>query len=370
MLLTRSEPAMSGESFHSTFAQISATLLAIILAFYGILGVNLAQQAQMYNSNVNQNLLNVENAIWELSYITKPPVTSWSNWTIPRERENNAYMIVRRENWNNSVTEVLNPLVEDISNNFSKAEQMDNEVRDWLTQTNRSRFLTNYLFVLWSLDDLVDGIYEEFPPPPAQYDYWHVVRFIDITFPENETVFRSWAARFGLYSSGISDIRQRISRELNGISEAYLDDARMESQTVDMLISLNRTDERTLLNFQEMIRYDGEMSSHYTSIFDAISVIYSQVKSTVTNMDMYHRIYDLAFSDIQWPVIVTSISGVAMPMAILGTSGYIFKHRNIWSRKQRFGYCLIVAISIVVFVAGLSWTIDVLWRQIRQLYLT
>jgi hypothetical protein len=275
-----------------------------------------------------------------------------------------------KERWQNSPTEILNPTVENILGNFTNAQQRDNDMRDYLNQMNVSRWITNYLEVIFSLHTLVNGIYHEFPPPPGLADYWHVVDFVSIAFPKDETTFRNWSQRFELYYSGVSEIRSRIGSALQGISEAYLEDSKSQSQTLEWLIQQNRTDDWTVNSFQDAISYDIGMFSYYTSIFDSLSNIHSQVAGTVANMDLYNRVYSLAFSAILGPVILTAVTGVAIPMLLLGISGYIDGHKANWKPWWRWIYFLIVAVSIIGFLVGLSLTVDVLWHQISQLYLT
>jgi hypothetical protein len=367
---------MPDENFHSTFAQICATILAIMLAFYGILGVNLAQQAQVSRGNILQNLGQVDTALRDFCDITEPPITSWSNWTISSDREYNVYMITQPETWHNSPVEVLNSTVAPIISNFTEAERMDNEVRDWLQHMNVSRFFTHYLLAVFSLHDLTLGIYREFPPPPVQYSGWHITRFVNQSFPEGETVFKNWAERCKLYFAGIAQIRSQIDRALKGISEAYLDNAKMDSQTLQMLINENRTDDWTIRTFQDEIQYRITMSSYYPSLFDSLFNIYSQITSTLANMERYHQIYNLAFSDILAPVIMMALTGVAIPMALLGLSGYIDEHKSKWNtctnrrRWWHYIYVAIIVVSIIIFVIGTWWTIKVLWGQISELYLS
>jgi hypothetical protein len=163
---------------------------------------------------------------------------------------------------------------------------------------------------------------------------------------------------------------------LKGISEAYLDNAKMDSQTLQMLINENRTDDWTIRTFQDEIQYRIAMSSYYPSLFDSLFNIYSQITSTLANMERYHQIYNLAFSDILAPVITMALTGVAIPMALLGLSGYIDEHKSKWNtcanwrRWWHYIYVAIIVVSIIIFVIGTWWTIKVLWSQISELYLS
>jgi hypothetical protein len=367
---------MPHEVFHSTFAQICATTLAIMLAFYGILGVNLAQQAQVFRQNIIQNLGNVDTEMKKFSYITEPLLSPWSNWSIPFDIEYNTYLILKKEKWQNSPTEILNPTVESILSNFTQAEEMDNEMRDWLQQRNITRFLTNYLDVNFNLHDLVQMIFQELPPPPAQIDRYHVICFVNQTFPDGESYFRDWEKRFDQYYSGISEIRSRLSETLAGISEAYLDDSKTTSQTLEILIKENTTDTFTIQTLQNIIQYDIAFASYYQSIFDALLGIHSQITSTIEDMEIYHRIYNLAFSEISIPVLVMVISGVGVPMTLLGMSGYIDSHRKTWEYKRGWRrhwhiiYLVVLIVMVILFVIGAYWTVNVLWRQISELYLS
>jgi hypothetical protein len=359
-----------------------------MLAFYGILGLNLGQQAQSCRQTIVQSLGNVDSSVKGFSYIVEPLLTPESNWSIPFDIERNTGMILKKESWQTSPAEVLNPIVECILGNFTKAEQMDNEVKDWLQSMNVTRFRTHYLEVIYSLHDLIEGIYREFPPPPAQFDKWNVISFVNHTFPEGENTFRDWAERYEYYHSGISEIRSRISEALAGISEAYLDDSKMDSQTLEMLIRENRTDYWTTRSFQNMIRYNIAFASYYQSIFDSLASINSQVVSIVVNMERYHRIYSLAFIDIVAPVVMMILSGVVIPMSLLGASEYIDRHRMSgfsFEKTERNGkiafkirrrcwglyiYLAVVLVSIILFVISVYWATSVLWRQISELYLS
>lgn len=350
-------------------AQVCVTILAIMVAFYGVLVIYLGQQARAYREEIIQNLQQVDTSVKSFSYITEPLLSSSQNWSIPIDQENNAYMITKEETWKDSPIEVLNSTATAIVNNYTQALEMDKEVKDWLESLNVTRFRAHYNLAIFSLKRLIWMIYMEFPPPPGEYTVWYVQSFVNSNFPACEAAFLSWAERYGLFYSGVSKIRSKIDSALQGIAEAYLDSAKLTSQSLEKLLQENRTDDWFISSYQEMIQYDIAMSTYYRSVFESLGNINSLVNVTVTNIQRYNRFYSLAFSDFWIPVVGMAVSGVVIPMTFLGLSRYIdfydscYKIQGHW---WRWSYITIVC--IVLFVIFTIWGMNILWHQILELY--
>jgi len=358
---------MINKMFYSTLTQVCVTILAIMVAFYGVLAVNLGQQAETYREEIIQNLQNIDNSVKSFSYITEPPLTSWENWTIKSEQESNAYYILSKETWEKSPVEVLDTLATWVESNYTEAVKMDDEVRDWLESRNMTRFSAHYNMARFWLHRLISDIYREFPTPPAKYDRWYIESFIDSEFPACETDFLEWAERHNSYYSGISKIRKKIDSAIKGISEAHLDSAKSSQQTLEFLLKENRTDgwDWHIKTTTEIIRYEIAMSTYYKSIFESLGNIYYLVNSTVDNINRYKGFNKIAFSNIQIPIIGMILTGVVIPMIILGSSDHIKKYTK--KCKWWRWYYLIVP-SIILFILFTKWGIDIISLQIFELY--
>jgi len=356
---------MVNKEFYSTLTQVCVTILAIMVAFYGVLVIYLGQQVHTYQEEIIQNLQQDDVAVRSFAYITRPPISSWENWSIQMEQESNAYMITKEETWENSPVEVLNSTATHIVNNYTQALEWDEEVRDWLESRNVTRFLAHYNLAIFSLNELIHMIYEQFPHPPAEYTLWYVQTFVSSDFPTCETAFLSWAERYSLFYSGVAEIRSKIGHALQGISEAYLDSAKLKSQTLEQLLQENRTDDWLISSYQELIQYDVAMSTYYTSLFESLSNVNSLVSVTVASIQRYHLFYSLAFSYIWIPLVGMAVSGVVIPMIFLGLSDYIDSYKTKW-HWWRWSYITITC--IVLFVIFTIWSVTILWDQIYHLY--
>jgi hypothetical protein len=99
--MARKSARAVNREFHSTFATIAVTVLSIMLAFYGIMVINLAQQAQVIKESVQASnekaqaseenavsyLRQTDDAIRNFVYTTEPRLAS-ANWSIPMDQEN------------------------------------------------------------------------------------------------------------------------------------------------------------------------------------------------------------------------------------------------------------------------------------------
>lgn len=335
------------------------------MAFYGGLVVYLGQKALEYRQIIIQNLQYTNDAVQSFSDLTEPSLGA--EWTIPMERESNARDIMTLESWIASPVEILDPIASNIVGNCSQALEQDQEVMDWLVGTmNITHFAAHYFFVRWSLHDLVYQLYLQFPPPPANYTFWEVECFVRSDFPLSKEIFLEWAQRYNMYFQGFSKIQSQISSELQVVSEVYADQAKLASQRLEEEIRENRTGGWYASYLEEEIPYYTEMSGYYMTLFDRLRDIETCADATTNAIHKHDQFFDLAFHSIFYPVVFMAVTGVVLPLAMLGIGDYLDSWRPWMANLRR----ALTAVCIIVFVVILWMVLEALWRQIGTLYMT
>ncbi len=221
--MARKSARTVNREFHSTFATMAVTVLSIMLAFYGIMVINLAQQAQVIKESVQANnekvraseenavnyLRQTDGAIRNFVYTTEPEPAS-ANWSITMDQENNLRMLLDpyKSEYIPS-NDVVNADVNSILGNFSEGLQMDDSVRDWLSQNNVTYFVADYVPAIINLNDLIHVFYEQFPSPPAKQNASLTIIFIDDNF-SNVQPFLNWFQEYQSFYQGVVDAHSRM----------------------------------------------------------------------------------------------------------------------------------------------------------------
>lgn len=350
--------------FYSVLVRVCLTTLAITLAFYGGLVVYLGQKALEYRQEVFQSLQSTDSAVKSFSDFTEPAYPGFE-WVIPMDRESNARDIMYPESWNKSPMEILSPIAENVVINCTLAYQLDQEMIDWLMEKNVTRFLTNYFFARWHLNELVHSIYREFPPPPGNYSRWELECFVRSDFPDCKDAFLGWSQRYDVFYDGVSQIHSQIGLALQNISAAYADSAKMNSQIIEQARKENITDLWYIETIQDNIQHDTEMSVYYSTIFEKLGDIQTQVDVTTKMIRKHDQFFNLAFSNVFLPVFSMALTGVVIPMALLGLGENLDKWHP-WGKNARRA---LTAGCIIVYVLSMAVVLNVLWQQISVLYL-
>lgn len=274
--------------------------------------------------------------------------------------------------------DVVNADVSSILGNFTEGLQMDESVRDWLSQNNVTYFVADYVPAIINLDDLIQVFYEQFPSTPAKQNASLAIIFIDDNF-SNTQPFLNWLEKYQSFYQGVLDAHSRISIAINSISQAYLDSATMDSQAITQLQQDNAT--WAIQSLSEIMAYHKAMSTYYPSVFGSLDTIYASATNAedcinqynVSNSayegytKQYNAIYDLATSGILPFVISMAIFGIVFPLGLLGLANWY--ESRLEDKKVRYTYYILIAISIFGFVVPTVLGINVLWTQIHKLFL-
>lgn len=367
------------KEFHSTFATIVVTVLSIMLAFYGITVVILAQQAQTTRQNEQNSEANVigylkqtDSAIRSLAYIVEPPINASDSWTISNERYDNMFEICDPYSKSNmSFSELSNSDVNSLLGNYSLAMQEDEAARDWLNSLNITRFKASYNLAEFSLHDIVNMLYLQFPSPP---DYANALRtgvFVSSNFSDVGS-FIDWFQNFTAFYDDVSTVHAAINDSIVGISQAYLDAAKLNSEELDQLKAENSTNSWDIEATGEIMTYEKAMATYYSTVFDALDAIFSSGASAETNINQYNLYasqYNLIYQTAGFPLVGLSVglmicSGV-ISITLLGQANSMESRLN--SKNWRSAYKILILLSIVLFLAGVTIGWIVLANQISKL---
>jgi hypothetical protein len=367
------------KEFHSTLATISITVLSIMLAFYGIMVITLAQQGQTIYQNAQTSkenavscLRQTNDAIRTFAYTTEPPFGSSDNWTISIRQDSNVRMILNPYGKiNMSFSAISSSYVSSILGNYSEAVREDEAVREWLNYLNITRFKASYNLAEFNLHDLVNMLYTQFPSPPTYRNESQSIIFIDSSF-SNTTSFSNWFQYYTVFYDDVSDVHSRINDSIEGIGQAYLDSAKLLSEELNQLKKENSTDSWAIQSLGEIMTYDKAMSTYYPSVLESLDTIFSSGTNAKSHIDQYNLyleqyavIYDLAaFSTVAGSLVLMA-SSVGISMFLLGLANWIEPKLDI--RKWRYVYNTMIVFSISLFVIGaiLGWY--VLGTQISRL---
>lgn len=367
------------KEFHSTFATIAVTVLSIMLAFYGIMVITLAQQAQTINQNEQSSKENTvrymrqtNDAITSFAYTTEPPLSSSDNWSISMKQDDNIWKIVSPyEKVDMSFSAISSSYVDSILGNYSEAEREDEAIREWLNSLNITRFEASYLLAEFNLRDLVNMLYTQFPSPPAYENESRAIIFIDSSF-SSSTSFSNWFQNYTVFYDDVSAIRSRINESIAGISQAYLDAAKLDLEELDQLKQENNTNSWIIESTGETITYDKAMSAYYPAVFETLDTIFSSGTSAEANINQYNLyvsqykvIYEVAgFPSVLWSVGLMT-SSVLISMTLLGCANSF--ESKFGSKKWLSAYKGLILLSIVLFVIGIMLGWFVLGTQISRL---
>ncbi len=387
--MTESSTRTVNKEFHSTFATIAVTILSIMLAFYGITVITLANQAQQTvtsEQSCNANSLTSENdtvnclrqtdgAIGNFVYTTKPELTS-ANWSITMEQENNLQMVFDKfyvPSYN-----VVNSDINSILGNFTEGLQMDESMTDWLAQNNVTHFEANYVLAIINLDELIHVFYEQFPAPQATINQSQIVVFIDDNFSKIQP-FLNWFQEYQSFYQNVSDAHSKLNDAIKGISQAYMDSYTMDSQAITQLQQNNVT--WAIQGLSEIMAYDKAMSTYYPSIFGFFDTIFSSANNASLSFDLYksyvnqsqsyqeqyNALHDVAFSNVFSTVLNMAISGVFLPMSLLGLANS-YQSKLEKSKRARYLYFAIIAVYILWFAIATIIGMNTLWAQITKIF--
>jgi hypothetical protein len=372
------------KEFHSTFATIIVTVLSIMLAFYGITVITLTQQAQTINQNGQSSKGNAvgymrqtDNAIRTFAYITEPPVSSSFNWSVAMEQDSNIRdMCTPYLKTDMSFSAMSNSAVNSLLGNYSEATREDEAIREWLNFLNITRFKASYNLAEFSLHDIVNMLYTQFPSPPAYRNESQTIVFIDSNF-SNAASFSNWFQNYTIFYNDVSAVHSRINESIAGISQAYSDAAKLTSEELDQLQKENITDTWTIQSLGEIMTYDKAMSTYYPSVFESLDTTFSSGTNAEANINQYNLyieqytvIYNLvAFPYVLWSVVLMAL-GFVIPMFLLGRANWIESRLDIRKpdvKKWQRVYNLMIVLSIVFFAVGaiLGWYL--LGMQISKL---
>jgi len=189
--------------YFSTLAGVSATVISIIMAFYAAYIIYLRQQRDKYREMLIKEFQDLDRLISEWSILRESPHPEWVP-PISKYIE-----ILSKENWKNSILEVLNPYLTKVEEEYKKTFKEERKIRD---QTGGKLVAgpALYLNVKFALRDLFDKIYREFPSPPGDYEMSDGVpikfkSFMRYDFPQNYKDFQQWKSRFDVF---FQDIRK------------------------------------------------------------------------------------------------------------------------------------------------------------------
>jgi hypothetical protein len=182
-------------------------------------------------------------------------------------------------------------------------------------------------------------------------------------------------------------VRSRINDSIEGISQAYSDSAKLTSEELDELQKENRTDSWTIESFGESITYHRAMSTYYPLVFDTLDAAFSSatsaevcinqyssyVNQSENYLRQYNAIYNLAFSNIFSVVVQMAVSGIIIPMSLLGLANWYqskLDNRIRWRICYRHVYYAIIVGAVLWFGIATVFSMNVLWTQISRLFLS
>lgn len=168
-----------------------------------------------------------------------------------------------------------------------------------------------------------------------------------------------------MYYSGVSQIRSEISPALQNISEAHIDSAKLDSQRLEQAIRENETDTWYIENLKTFIDYRTAQSTYYKAIFDEVREIDTSVSVATNAIHTHDQFFGLAFSNLYYPLSIMAITGVIIPMVLLGLGENIDARGSRWIQSRR----ILTAVCIIAFCASTMWIISVIWQQFSVLYL-
>jgi hypothetical protein len=362
------------KEFHSTFATIAVTVLSIMLAFYGIMVITLAQQAQTIHQDAQTSKENAVNcmrqtndAIRTLAYTTEPPLNSLDNWSISMEQDDNVWKILSPyEKVNMPFSAISSSYVNSILGNYSEAEREDEAVREWLNSLNITRFEASYLLAEFNLHDLVNMLYTQFPSPPAYRNESQAIVFIGSSF-SSTTSFSNWFQNYTVFYDDVSAVHSRINDSIEGISQAYSDAAKLESEELDQLQKENNTNSWAIQSLGEIMTHDKAMSTYYPSVFESLDTIFlsgTNVEADINQYTLSIKQYTVIYNLAGFPYVVLSVvlmaGGVVIPMSMLGGANWIESRldtRKPDVKKWQRVYNAMIVLSILLFAAGaiLGW---------------
>ena len=189
---------------------------------------------------------------------------------------------------NTPVSTLTSSSVSSLLGNYSEAVTQDETIREWLNSLNVTRFKASYNLAEFSLHKIVLTIYQQFPSPPAYRNESNAIVFLNSSFTQRSN-FTNWFESYKIFYDDVSPLHSKINNTIAGISQAYLDSATLQLQTLDYLQKNNLATARDVESFGEMITHDKAMATYNPSIFQALDSIYS----SGTNSEAYIEQYKL-----------------------------------------------------------------------------
>jgi hypothetical protein len=362
-LRTSARPKRVNKAFYSTFVTISVTILSIMVAFYGVTVVFLSQQAQQIRielqaskTNITSSIRETNNAVSSFAYLIEPPINSSESWLISSEQEDNLFRIFSPyEKTNESFSTLCSSDVSSLLGNFSEASAQDEAVRDWLNSLNITRFKASYNLAEFSLHDIVDTVYTQFPAPPAYRDKTQTIVFLDSNSSSSKN-FTNWFNSYSLFYNDVSAVHSKINESITGISQSYSDAAKLASEELNQLQKDNSVDTWTIESEGELITYDNAMSAYYPSVFSSLDSIYSSginAETYINQYNLYVEQYNNIYSLLEVPFFYVAIGlmafwGIILPMSLLSGSAELRLAGTKWITVLALASILGFAIGVAV----------------------
>ena len=329
--------------YFSTLAGVSATVISIIMAFYAGYIVYLRQQRDKYREMLVKEFQDLDRLISEWSILRESPHPEW----VPPVSK---YIeILSKENWKNSIMEVLNPYLTKVKEEYEKTFKEERKIRD-KTGGKLVAGPALYLNVKFALRDLFDKIYREFPSPPGDYEISDGIpikfkSFIRYDFPQNYKEFQQWKSRFDVF---FQDIR-KIYYQLRPII-VHLKDIHRESieQTLETMEEIKRYGvswaEKGL---KESINLSKNEIKYYDNFFRVIIEMKYKVDIISDKIATYNS-YTYNWKD-KWKVTtILSLAGMAITGIILPLLALFYEppYLELLGRTSGIGFGLTTLFAI------------------------
>jgi len=302
-------------TYLSTLANIAATVLSIIIAFIAGYTIYLRQRRDYYREKINGLLQKLDELIFEWSILQEPYIPAW---VPPTSR----YIeILMKENWRDTPLEVLKQYVGEVRKTFDKSREEENRIRS-ISGGKLTAGPAIYLETEFTLSNLLNAIYREFPTPPGDYQLVHNIpvsmkAFVKHDFPRNRKELLEWFERFDKFFEVVSRIYLYDLRSiLKHLSEIYKKSSR------EFLRSIREAEkyfqqEPDWSDVKELIRAYRAKPAFYDRFFHYLfqmKYIVDNVRDMIAKYDSYT--YKRKFLTLLC-LLAIILTGIVLPLIML-----------------------------------------------------
>ena len=357
MRLVRRLPTGQDEAYYSTLCSISATVLAILIAFMSACFVYSKQKQDELCINIKKDLQSLNTLFYKFGSLSARERLYWE-----RPETNWLMLMLVPETWDKSPDDLFKKYEEEVKNQYKKDLE---EIRDWSERMGGSYdygvgthafFHTRHM-----IGDIMRRIYCELPCPPGIFRRTehgsYLESFIRDDFPICGEDFEKWAEKFAQFNSSALGMFYNLQPIFKSIRIADEKRAKSQLEKLKDLKRIANLDGRVKEIYEDNITLSQQDSEYYDTYFltlSSIGVVTQNVSQLMKYYNRLSKIYPSWKNAYIYYLCLGLFFGVVCPLLKLSNYVLTLNIPILTKNLQIFvttGFLVCIVLSIISFLS-------------------